>query len=605
VIEAAPGASLFRRSGSAASNPTIQGVSLRALAPSGAGRALATLDGAPINDPFGGWVNWVALTPETLQGARIVRGAGAGAYGAGALTGVVDFSSRADEGAVADISAGQDGFARGAGYARLGPLLIGGAAETRDGFIPVREGRGPADAPLYLDSWSVTGALQAEMGADRIGGRVILYDEERGSGSLTADAKVEGLFLSAGLSRTETDARLGYRLQLWAHGANLENRFDAVSDDRQTATRVLNQYETPAFGYGANAALRGRSQSFSWEIGADARVYDGETRERYFFLNGVPQRNRRGGGEAAIAGLYAELNRADGPWLVTASARLDAWENTNGFFQTFDNLTGERLSDIVQPDNSGTTPTARLGLSRELGPGVWRVAAYSGFRAPSLNELHRGFRVGDDITNANPLLEPETLWGAETGWRGALGEAFVDLTVFYNRLEDPVTNVTIGTSVAGGALRERRNAGAIDAIGLEGALRYSLSDSLDLRASLAWTGAEIDASGQAAALDGLRPAQTPELSLVLGGDWRPAEALSLRAQYRWESERFEDDLNSRELDAAGVLSARAEWSATPSLAVYLAGDNLLDAAVETRVRAGGLREYAAPRTLRAGLRLTR
>ncbi len=35
-----------------------------------------------------------------------------------------------------------------------------------------------------------------------------------------------------------------------------------------------------------------------------------------------------------------------------------------------------------------------------------RTAAYEGFRAPSLNELYRPFRVGQIVTNANPALTP-------------------------------------------------------------------------------------------------------------------------------------------------------------------------------------------------------
>src|SRR5437762_428983 len=84
ALTATPGVSLFRRTSSGGANPTTQGLSLRAIAPSGAGRALVTLDGAPQNDPFGGWVIWSALPPEGLASATIVRGAGAGPYGAGA-----------------------------------------------------------------------------------------------------------------------------------------------------------------------------------------------------------------------------------------------------------------------------------------------------------------------------------------------------------------------------------------------------------------------------------------------------------------------------------------------------------------------------------------
>src|SRR6185437_11534601 len=88
ALEQVPGLSLFRRDSSLSANPTTQGVSLRSIAPSGAGRALVTLDGVPQNDPFGGWVIWSSLPPEDIGGAEIVRGAGAGPYGAGALTGV-------------------------------------------------------------------------------------------------------------------------------------------------------------------------------------------------------------------------------------------------------------------------------------------------------------------------------------------------------------------------------------------------------------------------------------------------------------------------------------------------------------------------------------
>src|SRR5687767_13409384 len=67
ALKRVPGVSLFRRTGSGAANPTTQGLSLRSIAPSGAGRALVTLDGAPQNDPFGGWVIWSALPPEGLD----------------------------------------------------------------------------------------------------------------------------------------------------------------------------------------------------------------------------------------------------------------------------------------------------------------------------------------------------------------------------------------------------------------------------------------------------------------------------------------------------------------------------------------------------------
>src|SRR4029079_191274 len=44
-----------------------------------------------------------------------------------------------------------------------------------------------------------------------------------------------------------------------------------------------------------------------------------------------------------------------------------------------------------------------------------RASAYRGFRAPTLNELYRPFRVGNVQTEANPGLREESLLGAEIG----------------------------------------------------------------------------------------------------------------------------------------------------------------------------------------------
>ncbi len=134
ALKTVPGVSLFRRTGSVAANPTTQGLSLRSIAPSGAGRALVTLDGAPVNDPFGGWVIWTALPTEGLEGATVVRGAGAGPYGAGALTGVVALQERgARDGLGAfDVSAAErNGYRIAASGGGPGTAGDGGGREQR------------------------------------------------------------------------------------------------------------------------------------------------------------------------------------------------------------------------------------------------------------------------------------------------------------------------------------------------------------------------------------------------------------------------------------------------------------------------------------------
>lgn len=618
-----PAVSLFRRTSSLSSNPTTLGLSLRAIAPSGAGRALVTLDGVPMNDPFGGWVIWPQLPLEALSSADIVRGSGAGPYGAGALTGVIVLRER-EAGAVLDASVAERGGARiaGSGSHAVGRLNLtaAGLYERSDGYVPVRGAeQGAADAPTDLESGGA--ALRADWAATddiAVSARVGGYEDHRGAGLDQAWAVSSGQVYSLTAARRPSEQRLGWRAQIWRRDSDLVNRFAAANDDRSATSFVNNQYATPATGWGANLALRRAAPhwggSLEWELGADARTTEGEVREESRNMGAGFTRERIAGGETLIAGAYAEGSWTGGGWLVAGGLRLDQWRNENGRRLETDTENDVVILDQRSPDRSGEVVSARLAARRDLGGG-WaaRGAAYTGFRPATLNELHRPFRVGNDITEANPDLEPEVLRGIEAGlaWSGAA--ASVTATAFYNEIEDAIVNVTIGEGPAtfpvagfvpaGGVLRQRANAGLVKAKGMEVEAEWRLG-AVTLSGAVSATDARMDGGADAPQLTDLRPAQAPIWSLVAGFDWRASDRLTLGARARHESRRFEDDLNSRVLDAAATLDAWAGWRAADNTLLYIAADNVLDEDVATAVSGDGVIGYGAPRIIRVGLRLS-
>lgn len=615
ALRQVPAVSLFRRTSSLSANPTTQGISLRAIAPSGAGRTLVTLDGVPLNDPFGGWVIWSQVAPEALDGLDIVRGAGAGPYGAGALTGVI--ALRDGDGGAADLSVGERGGARAAGAAGFGSggmrLTLSGLREVSDGYTPVRgAAAGAADAPLNLDVWSVAARADAALGPANASLRIGAFDEDRGSGLAGAQATASGHVASLTLARAPERDRPGWRLQIWRRESDLFNTSVAVAAGRASTTPANSQDETPAVGWGLNAALR-RTGALEWEVGFDARSAEGETRERFRFMAGQFTRGRVAGGETAVAGLYGEASWRGGPWLVAGGLRADHWENADGRRIETDLATGALTLDERDAGRSGEVISARLATRRELAGG-WsaRAAVYSGFRPATLNELHRPFRVGNDLTEANADLRPERLQGIESGLAWADDTASLTATVFANRVEDAVVNVTVGAGPgtfpragfvpAGGVLRQRMNAGTIEAVGLElaGERRW---DRLTLSAAVSATDARVDGGLQAPQLTGLRPAQAPIWSAVASADWTAGDRLTLSLDARWESRRFEDDLNSRVLEAGLTLDARAEWRVNNRIALWLAADNLTDAEIAVSETADGVEGYGPPRTVRVGMRL--
>ncbi len=616
ALAVAPSASLFRRNDSGAANPTVQGLSLRAIAPSGAGRALVTLDGAPQHDPFGGWVIWGGLAPELIARAQVIRGAGAGPYGAGALTGVIDLHERALPGFRLSAEGGERGYARVAGVSVAGTedfnVLLGAMLEHDDGWIPTREGRGAADTPLWRDSASAAVRVQAMRGPVLISARLSAYDEARGSGLAGAQSSADGAAASLTLVRQAQGDAPGWRLQAWARESDMSNSFVSVSGDRSTTTPAAEQHATPAFGWGANAALRWSNA----ELGMDVRASDGETRERFFFSGGAFTRSRVAGGETLVAGAYAEGWRRLGDTLISGGARLDWWRASDGERTERVISTNAPLLELAPEDRSVWAPTARLGVRRELDNALYlRAATYAGFRPPTLNELHRPFRVGNDVTEANAALDPERLYGIDAAI-GAEGESLNwSVGVFAVRLVDPITNVTLGTGPgtfppgvfvpAGGVYRQRMNAGEIDAIGVEADASGRFGDALNWRAALNYTDAEADGGADAPQLTGLRPAQSPEWSATFGLAWRAWAGGELSADARYESARWDDDLNTRRLDEAWTLDLRFEQRMGGDARVFVALDNALDSDVETGATADGVTLYGAPRALRVGVRMSR
>ncbi len=615
ALETAPGVSLFRRTTSLSANPTTQGVSLRAIAGSGAGRALVTLDGAPVNDPFGGWVIWTALPPEGLAGANIVRGAGAGPYGAGALTGVIALTERGARdglGAV-DVSVGERSSYRAAVSGGTRDLLITASGESNDGYTPVRGPRaGAADVPLDLEDANISARFQHDFANGvEAAGRAEVFEERRGAGLVGARSTANGTAETLTLAKPASEGVGGWRLQAWVRTSDLKNSSVAVAANRATTTPANNEFSTPATGYGLNAALQGRwGDAARWELGVDARWADGTEHETFRVVNGAYTMGRDAGGKTFVGGAYLETAYDAAPWTVSAGVRVDHWESNDAVRHEFVLATGATTLDNHAPDASGDVPTGRIGVRYAVDEHLWlRGAAYAGFRPPTLNELHRPFRVGNDVTEANPLLVPEKLYGVEGGLGGD-GLFQWDLDAFYNELHDPVLNVTIGVGPgtfpiagfipAGGTLRQRQNAGEIDAYGVEGEASGEIDSIVTWRGAFAWTHARVEGGSAAPQLTGLKPAQTPELTVTGGLDWRATDKLTIGGILRYVSTAYDDDQNLRRLAPGAQLDVRAGWALGPGKEVYLAVENAADADVSTGRTADFVTSLGVPRTIRVG-----
>ena len=619
VLREVPGFQLFRRSDARTANPTSQGATLRALGGNASSRLLLILDGVPQTDPFGGWISWPAYDPRRLGQVRVVRGGGSGAAGPGALAGTIELDSASPDdvrGVSASAAYGsREGFDGTAGVGLdLGQgFLSASASYSRgDGFIPiVEEQRGSADrsSPYEQASFAVRAVAPLASGVELQASGLVFHDE-RERGTAFSDIRTDGLDASL---RLVGSGDLPWSALAYVQTRSFYNSFASVGAGRATATRTAEQYEVPSTGLGARVELRPSLGPVQLRIGGDWRETSGVTRERFNFQNGVGTRGREAGGRTRTVGAFGEASLETGPFVLSGGARIDRWWIEDGRLEERLLATSAPITNSQFADRSGWEPTARGGIAWRATPDVTlRAAVYLGWRLPTLNELYRPFRVGPDATAANADLAPERLRGAEAGieWR-PLPEARIGLTLFANRLEDPIANVTLGRGpgtfpgvgfvAASGEYRQRQNLEAIESRGVEVDARLAIG-RFTLSVGYSFADAEVVASGPAAPLNGLRPAQTPRHSASATIAWSPRDGAEAALAARYVGDQFEDDLNSQLLDEALTFDATMLWPLSRNISVEARAENLGDARVEATISSDGTVERATPRTLWLGLR---
>ena len=619
ILRDVAGFAQFRRSDSTSAQPTSQGATLRGLGGNASSRALLTLDGVPFSDPFGGWVTYSAIDPQRLGLIRVTRGGGSGVAGPGALAGTIELESAGATQLAplwADVAYGSrnsvDAHAGASAAMGGGFGFVSAAYQRGDGFVPIIAGdRGPVDVAAPYEQASVSGrAVVPVGGASELQASMLGFYDHRTRGTDFTPNSTKGADASL---RLVGRGAWGYEATVYGQIRAFKAGFASINAARTTVTQSLEQYSVPSTGLGGRFEIRPPlGEAIQLRLGADSRYVIGQTDELYSYSAGNPANRRAAGGRSLTVGAFADASAEPIAGVtLTAGGRIDRWQIMDGFLRQNALATEAVLAGTrVYPDRSGWRPTGRGGIAFRPGDGALTVrgAAYLGWRLPTLNELYRPYRVGQDSTVANALLRPERLKGVDGGIDyDPLSNLHFAATAFYNRLADAIGNVTVtgaqrttlcpGISAAGSCY-QRQNLHAIVSKGAEVDARFSVR-AWSLSASYAYTDAHVSAPGQP--LDGLQPAQTARHQASATLAWAPA-IVRLSTTLRYVGPQYEDDLNTEKLRGAVTLDAAALIPLAHRFSVELRGENVTNTRVEAGISGSDVIERATPRTLWVGLR---
>lgn len=591
----------FRRSDSRSSNPSAQGVTLRALGGNATSRALVLLDGVPIADPFFGYIPLSSIAPESLGQIRVTRGGGSGPFGAGALAGTIELDSASPASlrpvlASAAVNDRGETEASGLATAKLGRgyVTASGRWDRGAGFstAPVDQ-QSAASVPAAFDSWQAgLRAVTPLTDTTELQARVSLFRDNRTLRFRGADSGSEGQDASIriiGRGAWAFDALAYVQARDFSNIVISSTRF----------TRVLDQRRTPSTGLGGKIELRPPvGEDHTLRLGVDYRRASGELQEEAYnaFSLALTQR-RRAGGATSNLGLFIEDDWRIGALTLTGGVRADHITISDTFYRAV-NPAGAVVSAVTGEDRAEWVATWRAGAAWQTSDDLrLRAAAYTGIRLPTLNELTRPFVVFPVVTQANADLTNERLEGFEVGLDWQAGEVVqLSLTAFDNRVKDAIANVTLARN-----LRQRQNLPAIEARGIEAGLGANIGQ-LTLDASLVYTDAAIKGEGTSLVLDGNRPPQVPRWAGSATLAWQPAAGWRLAATLRHVAEQFEDDLETDALAPATTLDVFGQVPlGKTGFSAIVRGENLTGETIITR-NAGGSIDLGVPRTVWLGLR---
>ena len=613
ILRQVPGFSLFRRTTSRAANPTTQGVSLRGLGASGASRALVLSDGIPLNDPFGGWVYWDRVPRESIGSIEVASGGASNLYGSDALGGVINIvRTPVDRSAVSlEAAYGNENSPdlSLAASTTAGPWAVGLTSELfrSDGYIAVPENlRGAVDTPVNSQDASGDLRLQRKFGESGVVfARGSLFGESRDNGTplQTNSTTIRELDFGGNWDAHEIGV---FELRAYAGRQSLNQSFSSIAANRNSESLTRTQ-KVPAQQVGFSAQWQHALGTHQHLVaGVEEANVHGQTDEQGFFA-GNPTSTSAGGGREVNWGAYIEdIIRISPAWMLTASGRVDHWQNFDAFAPPNPALPS---GSAPLPDRSETFFSPHLAVLHKLTGNVSLTAAgYRAFRAPTLNELYRGFRAGNVFTEANSSLRAERLTGAEggaivTGWNQRI---MVRGNFFWNEITRPVANVTLKTT-PNLITRQRQNLGSTRSRGVEIEASGRLTSSLSVTGGYQYTAATVTSFTVDPALAGLNPSlagldvpQIPRNQFSFQTAYtRPF--ILLAVQGRFGGNQFDDDQNTFLLRRYFVLDASASHALRHGVELFVAVENLTNRRYD--VGRTPVLTVGPPILARAGLRL--
>ena len=592
VLRHVPGVNLPVQTGIQA-HPTADNVSMRGL---GGIHALVLVDGVPLNDPFFGYIQWGRIPMESIDRVEIVRGGGSPLWGNFAMGGVINIVTRApkEDVAVADAGGGGFGTYRSSlfGSYGLSPtnwLSLQAEVNGTDGFMAVPEyARRPFDTPTHFtarnfelrDRWQAAEDLTVELRFD-------YHKNDQQLGTELSTNRQEISSYVAGVNKSFGGVGSLAATVFYAQSTFVTDNptvDDSTLPLAAQTEHIDNIHTTPYHNQGGSLAW---SQSWSGILrsltaGVDVDDVKGSDRGAIFDATGTQIRTDIGRGEQLFTGAFAQLSIVPLERMeVLASGRVQ-------YFEVLDGYDGNPGGAGNEPNQSYTKFDPRISVRYGLTDVIaLRGAYYQAFRAPTLDNLYRGFASDGGIYYPNSALKPETLNGGEIGMDFVLPGLRTQITYYRTNVSNLITTATLDfTQLPPGFFYGGRLVNAASALvqGVEAEMNWRITGGLSASLGYTWAQSVYKSNPTDPLSVGQQLTDVPRnsASASITYEDRRGWRLSTDARYvsatSWANADHTDPgfPYQASADPHVVMDLAAQYPIKPNFALYLQIENLFD-----------------------------
>jgi iron complex outermembrane receptor protein len=253
---------------------------------------------------------------------------------------------------------------------------------------------------------------------------------------------------------------------------------------------------------------------------------------------------------------------------MVPSFRWDWWRNFDG------HVVAQTGAETTPRDRTATVVNPKLALQYQLTPALRSaVSVYQAFRAPTLNELYRGFTFSGFRFLANENLSPERLTGGDTKIEADLAKRRLRLRVsgHYDEVKDQIVFISEGPLAA-----RRENVGRARSTGGGAELKFLATAHLSFQAGYTYTDAVIKSFPADKTREGRQIPMVSRHQMVAGFTVAYPQWAEVTLMARYLSRQFADDLNTQPIGDFVVLDASVKKKLGAGMRLFLDLENLTD-----------------------------